>query len=113
VEIGNFDRQHSCSEKLWACSAVHRTFNRFQAVDLTFRLTIVSGQLDGVADGADITAKNASKTGYGGEPRMASSIHPSSFLEARLRNMPRNRIARLRKAANVFDPCLRASTFRV
>jgi hypothetical protein len=65
VEIGHFDGHHPRSEKLWSRSAVHRAFNRFQAVDLTFRLIIAPGQ-----------------------------------------------VKKLRKTANVREPCLRASTFR-
>jgi hypothetical protein len=81
VEIGHFDRHHPCSKKLGACSAIHRAVDRFQAVDLTFSLTIAPGQVDGVADGVDITAKNASKTGQGGESGMNGIIDP--FFEFR------------------------------
>jgi hypothetical protein len=112
VEIGQFDWHHPRSEQLWARSAIHCALNRLQAVDLTFRLTIAPGQVDGVADSFDITAKNAGKTGQGGESGMNGIIDPSSsFVETRLRNMPRNRMEKLRKTANVGDPCLRASTF--
>jgi hypothetical protein len=63
VEIGNFDGHHPRSEKLRACPAIHRAFNRFQAIDLARRLTIAPGPVDGFADGVDISAKNAGKNG--------------------------------------------------
>ena len=113
MEIGQFDWHHPRPEQLWSRPAIHGALDRFQSVDLAFCLTIAPGQVDGVTDGVDITAKDASKTGQGGEPGLNGIIDPiSSFVEARLRNMPRNRMAKLRRTVNVRDPCLRASTFR-
>jgi hypothetical protein len=66
VKIGQFDWHHPRAEKLWARSAIHCALNHLQSVDLTFCLTIAPRQIDGVADGVDITAKNAGKTGQGG-----------------------------------------------
>jgi DNA-binding transcriptional LysR family regulator len=37
VVFGIVERQHACSEEFRACSAIHCTFDRLQAVDLTFR----------------------------------------------------------------------------
>jgi len=73
VEIGPFDRLCGL-RKFRACSAVHRAFDGFQAVDLTFSLTIAPGQVNGVADSVDASAQNTSKAGQGGEPGLNGII---------------------------------------
>lgn len=57
-----FDGHHPRSQKLLPCSAVHCTLDRLQSVDLTFRLSVSPGQVDGVTDSVDITAKYTGKT---------------------------------------------------
>jgi hypothetical protein len=77
VEIDQFGWHHPRSEKLWSRSAVYCALNRLQSVDLTFCLTIAPGQVDGVADSVDITAKYTGKTGQEGESGMDRIIDPS------------------------------------
>jgi hypothetical protein len=76
VEIRQSDRHHPRSEKLRTRPAIHCALDCPQAVDLTFRLTTTSGQVDGVTDGGDMTAKNAGKTGQEGETRMNGILDP-------------------------------------
>jgi hypothetical protein len=63
VEIGQFDWHHPRPEKLRSRPSVHCAFYRLQSVDLAFCLTVAPGQVDGVTDGVDITAKYTGKTG--------------------------------------------------
>jgi len=72
-----FIRQHACSEEFRACSAVHRAFDRLQAVDLAFCLAVAPGQFDGVADGADVTAQDPREPDDRGEPGADGIVEPN------------------------------------
>jgi len=54
---------HPRPEQLWSRPAIHCALDRLQSVDLAFCLAVAPGQVDGVADGVDITAKYTGKTG--------------------------------------------------
>ncbi|MDP9813997.1 hypothetical protein J2W42_006879 [Rhizobium tibeticum] len=67
--------QHACPEQLGASSAIHRTLDCFQAIDLAFRLTVAARQCDGVVDGDKIAvqdvceSRNCDQTRVGITPR--------------------------------------------
>jgi len=63
--MSQFDWRHPRPKKLWSRPAAHCALDRLQSDDLVFCLTVAPGQVDGVTDGVDITAKYTGKTGKG------------------------------------------------
>jgi|UPI000647CD81 hypothetical protein len=63
--MSQFDWHHPRPKKLWSRPAAHCALDRLQSVDPAFCLTVAPGQVDGVTDGVDITAKYTGKTGQG------------------------------------------------
>jgi hypothetical protein len=63
VVVQLVEGQHASSKEFWACSAIHCTLDRLQAIDLAFRLAVAKRQFDCVVDGVNVTTQNS------GEPR--------------------------------------------
>ena len=53
--------EHSCPQQFWSGAAVHCAFEGFQAIDLTFRLAVAPGHLDGVFDRIEVPIQGAGK----------------------------------------------------
>lgn len=53
--------QHTRSQQFGSGPAIHCTLERLEAVDLAFGLSVAPGQFDGVVDGIDVPAQDASE----------------------------------------------------
>ena len=105
-------RKHARAEKLCPRPAIHRSFERFQAIDLSFRLAVAPGLSDGISHGVDVALQRASETLLAYRPdRWASFSQTPSLSTFLLLSRPLNRRASRRIAANSGQSFFSASTF--
>jgi len=56
------NRKQARTEEFWACATIHRSFERIQAIDLSFRLTVAPRFSDRISHRDDVSLERASKT---------------------------------------------------
>ena len=74
--------QHTRAQKFWPGSTIHSPFEGFEAVDLSFRLTITPWLFDRVSYGVNIPAQCAGEALHCIEARLLCVLQPDSKLAA-------------------------------
>ena len=74
--------QHTRAKKFWPGSTIHSPFEGFEAVDLSFRLTITPWLFDRVSYGVNIPAQCAGEALHCIEARLLCVLQPDSKLAA-------------------------------
>lgn len=68
--------EHSRPQQFWTGATVHCAFEGFQAVDLTFRLAVAPGHLDGVFDRIEVPVQGAGEARDGRQVRFDRVVNP-------------------------------------
>ena len=55
-------RKQARTEEFWSCSNIHRSFEGFQAIDLSFCLAVAPRLSNRILHGVDVSLRRASKT---------------------------------------------------
>jgi hypothetical protein len=76
-------RKQARTEEFWPRSTVHRSFERFQAIDLSFGLAVASRLRDRISDSFDVSQQCARETLHApesrGEPTHCTELRPVLF----------------------------------
>src|SRR5208283_5937603 len=74
------ERKHARAEEFWPSPAIHRSLERFQAVDLPFRLAVAPRLSDRASHRVEVSLQRASKTLHRIEARNLGVFQPDAEL---------------------------------
>ena len=73
-------RKQARTEEFWPSSTIHRSFERFQAIYLSFRLAVAPRLGDRIPHRVDVSLQRASKTLHRVEARLLGVFQPDAEL---------------------------------
>lgn len=71
-------RKKARTEEFWARATIHRPLERFQAIDLSFRLAVAPGLSDRISNRVDISLRRAREPLHRVQARLLCVLQPGA-----------------------------------